>query len=98
MSPERLDSPAPALGFRGGMGASRPPSLLDARLFSREMMMGGAITAAVAHVGVPLLVIAITSFLASIVGQRKPEEYVEMHVVEARFVRLGKKPDPKKLP
>ena len=74
-----------------------PPTLLDARFFSREMMVGGAFAAVVAHIALPLLVIAITSLLAAVVAKPAPN-FNEMHVVEAKFVRLGKKPDPKKLP
>src|SRR4051812_30834566 len=76
----------------------RPPSMLDARAFSREMMVGGAVTVAVAHIGLPFLMVLVSALLAATIGQKKPETFTEMHVVEARFVRLGKKPDPKKLP
>jgi hypothetical protein len=75
-----------------------PPTLLDARFFSREMMAGGAVMAVVAHIGLPLLIIAVTSFLASVAGAKPAQNFNEVHVVEAKFVRLGKKPDPRKLP
>jgi hypothetical protein len=76
---------------------NRPPSMLEPRGASREMVLGGAIVAVVAHLGLPALIVAITSLLAATVTA-KPDSFIEEHVVEARFVKLGKKLDPKKLP
>jgi hypothetical protein len=77
---------------------TRPPSMLEQPAFSREMMLGGVLVAIGAHIGLPLLVFAITTFLASTVAGKRPETFVEEHVVEAHFVRKGIKKDPNKLP
>jgi outer membrane biosynthesis protein TonB len=75
-----------------------PPTLLDARFFSREMMAGGAFAAVAAHIVLPIVIVLVTSALAAIAGKKPQQTFNEMHVVEAKFVRLGKTPDPKKLP
>ena len=77
---------------------TRPPSMLEHPAFSREMMWGGVLVAIGAHIGLPLLVFAITTFLASTVAGKRPETFVEEHVVEAHFVQKGVKKDPNKLP
>ncbi len=76
---------------------NRPPTMLEPRPESREVLVGGALFALGAHVALPLLVVLVTSALAAASATR-PDSFVEQHVVEARFVRLGKKLDPKKLP
>jgi len=76
---------------------TQPPTLLDQPTFSRDMVVGGVIAAIAAHVGLPLIIIAVTSLLASTVTQR-PTTFIEEHVVEAHFVRKGVKKDPTKLP
>jgi hypothetical protein len=77
---------------------NRPPTMLEPRAWGRDVMTGGALFALGAHVVLPLLVALITSVLAAAVTNPRPDSFVEEHVVEARFVRLGKKLDPKKLP
>jgi len=74
-----------------------PPTMLEPRSLTREMLVGGAAFAVGAHVLLPLAIVLVTSILAAAVSKR-PEGFNEEHVVEARFVRLGKKLDPKKLP
>ena len=77
----------------------RPPSALGGGLFDRRMLVGGALVSTAAHLFVPLLIALGISLLASAgAGKNRPESFIEEHVVEARFVRLGKRPDPKKLP
>jgi hypothetical protein len=76
----------------------RPPSMLEAPLWSREMLRGGLVAALAAHVGAPLLFLLVTAILAATLAKPGPQPVVEKHIVEARFVRLGKKPEPKKLP
>lgn len=78
----------------------RPPSMLDGGGLSAKMLIGGAVFTVIAHVAVPLVVMLATSLLAATVasGNDEPQRFIEEHVVEARFVRLGKKRDPNKLP
>jgi outer membrane biosynthesis protein TonB len=77
---------------------TRPPSMLDQPAVSRDQLVGGVLVVLGAHIGLPLAIFAITSLLASTVAGRRPQSFVEEHVVEARFVRKGIKKDPKKLP
>lgn len=77
---------------------TRPPSMLEQSSVSSDMMVGGVLIAIAAHVGIPLAVFGITTLLASTVAGRRPQTFVEEHVVTARFVRKGIKKDPKKLP
>jgi hypothetical protein len=77
---------------------TRPPSMLEQPAFSPDMLVGGALVVIAAHIGLPLIIFAITSLLASTVAGRRPQTFIEEHVVEARFVRKGVKKDPKKLP
>ena len=77
---------------------TQPFSMLDAPVWSREMLLGGAMGILVSHLALPLLIIAVTSMLAG-ADDAKPKRYIdEEHVVEARFVRKGIKKDPTKLP
>lgn len=77
----------------------RPPSPLEARFLTGDAIFGGALFMLLAHVVVPIAFVIGTSALAAAVGRDdKPQTYIEEHVVEARFVQKGKKPDPKKLP
>ena len=76
----------------------RPPSMLEPHIVSREMFVGGTLVAIGAHLGVPALILFVTSVLAAVLGTQKPPRINEEHVVVASFVRLGKKLDPKKLP
>jgi outer membrane biosynthesis protein TonB len=77
----------------------RPPSVLRLSLVSSQMAAGGALAALLAHLGVPALFLFVMWLLAIGTADLKPAPpAIEEHVVEARFVRLGKKPDPDKLP
>jgi hypothetical protein len=76
----------------------RPPSLLDTRAFSTDQIVGGGAAILLAHIGLPIAIVLATTYLSGVLGPKQPEAFNEVHVVEARFVRLGKKPDPKKLP
>lgn len=76
----------------------RPPSMLDGPPWSREMLHGGLLAALLAHVALPVMIVLITSILAATLAKGGPPPVIDRHVVEARFVRLGKKPDPHKLP
>ena len=77
----------------------RPPSSLEPRFLTGDAIFGGALFAILAHVLLPIAIIVVTSVVASALGREdKPQTYIEEHVVEARFVQKGKKPDPKKLP
>jgi hypothetical protein len=79
-----------------------PPSMLDIRAFSRQMVVGGALITLGAHVLFPTAVFALLSaFTAVGIGADHPSEtrpILDDHIVEARFVRLGKKRDPGRLP
>lgn len=77
---------------------NRPPTMLEPYSLSKDMLAGGVFFAIGAHLAIPALVVFVTSVLAATVTQPKPASFIEEHVVEARFVRLGKKLDPKKLP
>jgi len=80
-------------------GDLRPASMLEGSPLSRSMWLGGATLVVAAHVGAPLLFIAVLSALAaSGIADTTPETFVEEQVVEATFVRLGEKRDPDKLP
>ncbi len=77
----------------------RPPSALVGRHFDRQVFVIGALVSMAAHVAVPLTIAFGIALLASAgAGANRPETFIDEHVVEPRFVRLGKKPDPKKLP
>jgi hypothetical protein len=77
----------------------RPVSMLEQGPVSRSMVLGGVLGVALAHVGAPLAFFAIISALAaSGLASTEPETFVEEHIVEARFVRIGEKRDPDKLP
>jgi TonB C terminal len=77
----------------------RPPSVLRLDAFGPGMALGGALAAVGAHLGVPAAFLGVMWLLAIGTADLKPTPPVlEEHVVEARFVRLGKKPDPTKLP
>ena len=76
----------------------RPPSMLDRRDLTAAMVIGGAAFTLLAHASVPLIGLGILALLSAGGAGETPPSIVEEHVVEARFVQLGKKPDPKKLP
>jgi outer membrane biosynthesis protein TonB len=76
----------------------RPPSMLEAPPWSREMLTGGLVAALGAHFALPLLILLVTTILAATLAKDPPPPVIAKSIVEARFVRLGKKPEPKKLP
>jgi len=77
----------------------RPVSMLEQSPVSRSMLIGGVLGVVLAHLGAPLAFFAIMAALAaSGLASTKPETFVEEHIVEARFVRLGEIRDPEKLP
>jgi hypothetical protein len=80
---------------RGDVG---PTSMLERSKLTPGDYVGGAIMAVVAHALLPLSVFLATSALSATIASSEPQRYTEEHVVEARFVRLGKKKDPTKLP
>jgi hypothetical protein len=89
---------------RNSMSASlraddiRPPSQLGQRVLDTKMVFGGVLVALGAHVLVPAVIGIVVALLAAagLGGQRRviPDD----HVVEARFVKLGKPFDPRKIP
>jgi len=78
----------------------RPPSLLASHAFTRPMIWGGVVVCLSTHLLVPAAVLAVlSSFALAGVGSSKPGlQPRELHVVEARFVKLGEIFDPKRLP
>lgn len=76
----------------------RPPSALLGAALDRQLVVAGATVSVGAHLVLPLAVALGISLLATAGAGEHPERFIEQHVVEARFVRLGQKPDPKKLP
>lgn len=77
----------------------RPPSLLKRRHIDAKMAMGGFLGVLGAHLLLPGAIAGIIAFLAATgIGRTKPHEIKEDRVVEARFVKLGKPLDPKKIP
>src|SRR5262245_43582229 len=75
-----------------------PLSMLERRRLSPGMIVGGAFAAIGAHLAIPAVVILVTSLLAASVAGKPPDTFTEQHIIAARFVQRGKKPDPKKLP
>ena len=76
----------------------RPPSALLGAVLDRQLVVAGATVSVAAHLVLPLVVALGISLLATAGAGEHPERFIEEHVVEARFVRLGAKPDPDKLP
>jgi outer membrane biosynthesis protein TonB len=79
---------------------TRPPSLLRGGGFSPAMIVGGIVISAGTHLATPAALALILSAFALVgAGQRNSAPAPQdVHVVEARFVRLGDVFDPKKLP
>jgi hypothetical protein len=75
----------------------RPASALDRRPFNAKQWLGGILGAVGAHIAIP---VAFVVGAAAVAGatEEGPETYIDEHIVEARFVQLGKEPDPDKLP
>ena len=77
----------------------RPPTLLRPAPPTRAAFLGGLISSLGVHVGVPLGAMFIAQLLASWgLMKEKQEPFEERTIVEARFVKLGKELDPRKLP
>jgi hypothetical protein len=79
---------------------TRPPSLLQRGAFSPTMWVGGLVFSAATHLVAPAAIAVVLSAFALVgAGATKAtSEPRDLHVVEARFVRLGEVFDPKKLP
>jgi len=77
---------------------TRPHYMLEQPAVSSDQLLGGVVLVVGAHIGLPLVIFAITSLLAATVAGDRPKTFTEEHIVEARFVRKGIKKDPKKLP
>jgi TonB family protein len=78
----------------------RPPSALTVEVFSPAMWQGGAALVAIAHLVLPggfYLLLSVFGIAAIAATDHKPIAR-ELHVVEARFVRLGVKRKPGQLP
>lgn len=86
--------------MRINRGDVRPVSMLEGSPVTGSMVLGGAAFVVLAHVGAPLLFFAILSGLAAsgMARTEPPQTFAEDKIVEARFVRLGEKKDPNKLP
>jgi hypothetical protein len=76
----------------------RPPSQLGRKLLDGKMALGGVLVALGAHVLVPGLIAGMVALLAATGQGAAPRVIPEDHVVEARFVKLGKPLDPHKIP
>jgi hypothetical protein len=77
----------------------RPPSLLGRRLLTGKMALGGFLFAIGAHLLVPASVALVLAIIAATgIGAKPTVAIPEDKIVEARFVKLGKKLDPKKIP
>jgi len=78
---------------------NRPPSMLTLDAFNTPMMIGGVLIAILAHVVLPIAAVVAMGILAATgAATTEPDTYIEERVVAARFVQLGKKRDPRKLP
>ena len=77
----------------------RPPSLLGRRVLTGKMAVGGIFLALGAHLLVPATIALMLAIIAATgIGSKPTQVIPDDHVVEARFVKLGKKLDPKMLP
>jgi len=77
----------------------RPPSLLGRRVLTGKMAFGGVLFALGAHFLVPATIALMLAIIAATgIGAKPTQAIPEDKVVEARFVKLGQKLDPKKLP
>lgn len=77
----------------------RPPSLLKRRHIDARMALGGVFGVLGAHLLIPGAIAGIVAFLAATgIGRTAPHDIKEDRVVEAKFVKLGKPLDPKKIP
>jgi hypothetical protein len=77
----------------------RPPSLLGRKVIDGKMAVGGVLTVLAAHLLVPGAIIALIALLSAAGFGKKPLRAIpDDHIVEARFVKLGKPFDPHKIP
>jgi hypothetical protein len=77
----------------------RPPSLLRRRTIDTKMALGGVLSVIGAHLLVPGAISGVVALLAATgVGKTPPRVIPDDRIVEARFVKLGKPLDPKKIP
>jgi len=76
----------------------RPPSSLGRPLLDGRMALGGIFFTLAAHLLVPGAIAAVLAILAATGAGKTPPVIPDDHVVEARFVKLGKPFDPRKLP
>jgi outer membrane biosynthesis protein TonB len=77
----------------------RPPSQLGRRVLDGKMVVGGILSALAAHLLVPVVIALVVALIAATgIGATPTRAIPEDHVVEARFVKLGKPFDPRKIP
>ncbi|MBN1653316.1 MAG: TonB C-terminal domain-containing protein [Deltaproteobacteria bacterium] len=78
----------------------RPRTSLHSQKFDLSSFLGGTIVSTLAHLAVPVLAKTMLSVLvlASSGVDTSYPSIREEHVIEARFVKLGEKRDPRKLP
>jgi len=78
----------------------QPQTSLHSQGFDIASFLGGTIVSTVAHLAVPLLAKTMLSVLviASANIDKPAPSIREEHIIEARFVKLGEKRDPRKLP
>lgn len=79
----------------------RPPSLLVRRPVDPLALVMGGVIAAGAHLVVPLVVVVSAAILTAIgvlSGATTTPAIAEREIVEARFVKLGRPFDPRRLP
>jgi len=89
----------PSLVFQMHVGDERPPTLLRQPAFDTKMAMGGVFAALCAHLLVPGAIMFALAVLSATGLSKAPARVIpEDHIVEARFVRLGHKLDPNKIP
>jgi hypothetical protein len=74
----------------------RPPSLLGRKILDGKMAWGGIFFTIGAHLLVPGAIAAAVALLS--LGHEPTRVIPDDHVVEAKFVKLGKPFDPKKIP
>lgn len=77
----------------------RPPSQLSRKVLDGKMAVGGVLTVLAAHLLVPGAIIGVIALLSAAgIGAKPIRAIPDDHVVEARFVKLGKPFDPRKIP
>lgn len=78
----------------------QPQTALHQQGFDFSSFLGGTIVSTVAHLAVPFLAKTMLSVLvlASANIDKPTPSIQEEHIIEARFVKLGEKRDPRKLP